>query len=156
MSIRPVGSLILGCPEGLPMRLLTLGLTMGIFLLAPAYVCADISYSSYAFGKRYEVTFTFEALDKTPKWGEDDENPPLSARKALKAANKMKDSLVKDAKGFKWRLVSLDLTPADGERWYWIAHYKALTQKGTGRPPSLKLVVLMDGRAVKPVISDHR
>ncbi len=119
----------------------------------------SISHSSYACGKRYVVTIAYAALDKAPKWAEADENPPLSAKKALKAANDMKDSLMKDSEKPKWILRSLDLRPAGDDRWYWTANYEEEPLNGrrlAGQPPSLKLVVLMDGTAIKPEVTDDK
>jgi hypothetical protein len=118
----------------------------------------SVGHYSHVFGKQFQVIVPYAALDKAPKWTEADENPPLSAKKALKAANKMKDSLVKDNDKFKWSLHSLALTPARGDRWYWMAEYRAHVRRGgsSGPPRSLRLVVLMDGKAIQPKVSDDK
>jgi hypothetical protein len=112
-----------------------------------------IEHASYAFSKQYIVSITSETLEKSPTWKEDDENPPLPARKAIRLANKMKDSLVKDSKDYKWKLQSASLQPSDAGKWYWLVHYDAEFQGAgsTGVPDHLRLVVLMDGTVVKPV-----
>jgi hypothetical protein len=129
--------------EGRCMRIPNSLLAMGILLLLaacnrwqsdePKTVAAassgannlpGIGLGSHALGKRYRVTITYAELDNTPRWSEDEENPPLSAKKALQVANKMKDSLVKDDEKHKWTLESLTLTPAGKSRWYWVVTYE--------------------------------
>lgn len=129
---------------------------MFFFVPVLAYT-TQYSHASYAFSKKYNVSVTSDALEKSPTWKEDDENPPLPARKAIRLANEMKDSLVTDSKDFKWKLQNASLQPADAGKWYWLVHYDAEFQGGsTGRPDNLRLVVLMDGTVIKPVIKDQR
>ncbi len=133
-------------------RLVAAAVTMAL-LIAPSR--ADTTLSSYAFSKRYDVTISGDALEKSPAWKDDAENPPLSARKAIKLANEMKDSLVKDSKDFKWTLQSASLEPAGDGKWYWLVHYDAVFQgSSTGIPNRLRLVILMDGTVIKPVVRD--
>jgi hypothetical protein len=163
-------------PEGLNVRLLITGLAICVVFLSVACIgrqsgeaekggtttaMADdtgfVDYISHAYGKRYEVTVPNALLEKTPKWDGADENPPLSAKKALEAANKMKDSLVSDTKGIKWVLESLALAPSAGARWYWTATYRAACAPGygaSGPPITLTLVILMNGTAIQPKVSD--
>lgn len=58
-------------------------------------------YVSYAFGKEYNVRVTKEMVDRAPQWLEKSENPPLSARKALQAANRLADGLLGKRPGFQ-------------------------------------------------------
>jgi hypothetical protein len=114
---------------------------------------AETTYISYAFGKVFKVTIADEAIDKSPAWKADADNPPLSAKKALRLATDLKNSLVKDSDEYKWKLKTLALEPATGLRWYWIATFEAEFRGfSTGLPNQLRLVVLMDGTAIKPVI----
>jgi hypothetical protein len=114
----------------------------------------DITYYSYTTSKNYTITISREALANSPAWKDDQENPPLSARKAIKLANETKDSLVKDSKDYKWKLRDAALTPAGDEKWYWVIYYEAEFRGGasTGTPHFLRLVVLMDGKVVKPEV----
>jgi hypothetical protein len=126
---------------------------VAVFVAMP--VRADTTYSSYAFSKQYIVSISRAALEKAPSWKDDADNPPLSAKKAIKLANEMKDSLVKDTEDFKWKLESAALKPAGDGKWYWLVHYDAVFQSApTGQPNHLRLVVLMDGTVIKPVIKD--
>ena len=91
--------------------------------------CAEpewrVKLNSYGFGKRYSVTITEQALKNAPAWKEDVENPPVSARRALKLAAEMKDKLVSDDKDWKWVLEAASLVQNKGERWYWQVSYEA-------------------------------
>jgi hypothetical protein len=114
--------------------------------------------NSYAFSKQYTVTITDEALKQAPSWKDDAENPPLSARKAIKLADDTKDSLVKDSKDYKWvlRSASLELVPDSGGKWFWLVNYEAEFQRGgSGVPFGLRLAVLMDGKVVKPEVKEY-
>jgi hypothetical protein len=126
-----------------------------VFLASAAR--AEITLWSYAFAKKYTVTIIDEALKKSPAWENDAENPPLSAKKAIKLANEIKDSLVKDSKDFKWKLRSASLEPAGEDKWYWLINYEAQFQGfSSGIPNHLRLVVLMDGTVVKPEVKDDK
>lgn len=115
-----------------------------------------------AFGKKYIVTVTDAAIQNTPDWDDDAENPPVSAKKAMKLATVMKDSLVKDSDKFKWEMRSLSLMEIK-DKWLWVAHLQAMengplssepvaASEGHKDPHYLSLVVLMDGSVIKPVI----
>jgi hypothetical protein len=127
--------------------------TLAGVLLASA-MSFDITYSSYAIPNNYTVTISSDALAKSPSWKDNEENPPLSARKAIKLANAVKKSLVKDWDDYKWVLVTADLTPDGDEKWYWLINCEAHPQVGasSGVPFCLKLVVLMDGTVVEPQV----
>jgi hypothetical protein len=114
------------------------------------------TYCSSAFGKQYVVTITKMTWMKTPKWVQAEENPLLSARKAIKAASKMKDSLVKSSKEYRWYLDSCSLVPAGDDRWYWTVKYAPLFQafSSAGHRNSLTLIIAMDGTVITPEVSD--
>jgi len=108
--------------------------------------------------KTFTIAVTDADLRTTPSWtGTGD--PPLSARKAIRLLTPVKESLVHNEKDFKtWRLSSLSLKQADQvpDEWYWVATYEAWYDLksgfATGGPYTLYLVVLMDGRVIKPVV----
>jgi hypothetical protein len=115
-----------------------------------------------AEGKSFAVTVTDEALKKTPSWDKAAQNPPLSARKAIELASDLKNALVKDADGWKWKLAGLCLKESDpkstSDKWYWLAYFEAWPTKGGlgGVPPHLYFFVLMDGRVIEPVVRNDR
>jgi hypothetical protein len=124
--------------------------------LLAAYGYADISHASYGFGKQYWVTISRNALEKSPSWSEDSDNPPLAAKKAIKLANEMRDTLVNDTKDYKWIIRDVSLVPDGDGKWYWLVNYEArFPFMASGVPPNLRLVVLMDGTVIRPEVKDY-
>jgi hypothetical protein len=117
-----------------------------------------IDFHNKKSNKHYVVTVTDERLKSTPSWEKRPENPPLSARRALKLANDFKNTFVKDAPGWKWEFQSIGLKhngPANApQKWYWVAYYEEYPLHGFlgGAPPYLFVVVLMDGTVLKPAV----
>lgn len=138
--------------------MLRLCISMLTLAVLAAVAGAEIRVGSSSPGKLHLVTITDEALKNTPSWKDDAENPPFPAGKAIKLANEMKDSLVQDTEDFRWELQTATLTPAGGGKWYWVVEYE-FASKGrisiSGRPYTLRLVVLMDGTIEKPVVKDE-
>ena len=92
-------------------------------------------------------------MKNSPTWEDDAENPPLSARRAVKLANELKNFLVKDSEIWEWKYESASLLQGlVVGKWYWLIQYKAHLKSGGlgGGQPNLSLVVLMDGTVVKP------
>lgn len=114
------------------------------------------SFNSYAFGKRYKTTVTRKALVASPVWRDDADNPPLSARKAIKLADALRATLVKDTEDYAWKRESAEIIFVEHpDRCFWRVHYEAHVKVGssTGMPPALDLFVLMDGTILHPVVS---
>jgi hypothetical protein len=114
-------------------------------------------WSSYYNAKRYDFNITYEQLNETPAWTQDAENPPLSARKAIAQARDYLPKVLTDAK--QWRLGTLGLTAVgDKDKWVYVVEFLGPHPPGVadGPVPSMKLVVLMNGMCVKPVISDWK
>ena len=132
-----------------------LAAAFAVAFLAPVVRAERITIYSYSFSNQYVVRVSGEDLEKSPSWKDDAENPPLSAKKAIKLATEMKDSLVKDSKNYKWTLTSARLEPAGGGKWYWLIYYEAQFPIGTGIPDHLRLVVLMDGKVIKPEVRKY-
>jgi hypothetical protein len=109
--------------------------------------------------KSYYSPVTDAALMKTPAWNAKvDENPPVSARRAIELAVAVKNRLVKDVGDWKWgyhrvRLEYKDI-PSVGRRWYWRINFEAWFD---GMPPEVAprvdVVVLMNGTTIEPVES---
>jgi hypothetical protein len=66
--------------------------------------CFGQSYLSYAEGKKFKIDIVPKDVDRAPKWKEDEDNPPLSARKALKLANAVKERLVTEDEQHHWEV----------------------------------------------------
>lgn len=105
--------------------------------------------------KTYLSTLTDEALKKTPSWVKGAENPPVSARSAIKLATAVKDRLVKDSGRWKWHYFCIHLQYRDyseGKKWYWRVRFEALSDGSLPAvPPTVEVFVLMDGTTTKPV-----
>ena len=127
-----------------------------VVLLAalPALAHADARYlTGHAFEKSYIVSFSSDDLKKTPAWDPSADNPPLSARKALKLAIDYRKTLIPGHADLEWHLEYLGLCQTGG-RWYWLAHFEGFPKNGPGTLHDLYVVVLMDGTIVKPRIED--
>jgi hypothetical protein len=125
-----------------------------LFAAIPTGVQAE-ALSGYAFGKSYVIVVTGDDLKKRPTWDQSAENPPLSARKALKLATDYPRRLIPGHADWEWHLNYLGLRQTEG-MWYWLAHFEALPKNANfeGRAPNLYVAVLMDGTIVKPEIAD--
>jgi hypothetical protein len=131
-------------------------LVMILLVTAPKSIDADAT-AGYAFGKSYTIVVGEEDLKKAPAWDQSAENPPLSARRALKLATDSRQAIIPGHAEWKWELRYLGLRESEG-RWYWLAYFEAFRRRGSssGIPPHLYVAVLMDGTVVKPEIRDSK
>lgn len=132
-------------------------ITIIIFLLtihARAELVVSHSLYSYAEGKKFDFEVTREQLMKAPVWKLQDDSPPLSPRKAEKAATTKFRKLLKDSKGWERDRISLE-DMGDGVHWIYVIEF---SHHGNydGLPPSLKIIVLMDGTIIEPKITDRK
>jgi hypothetical protein len=102
----------------------------------------------------YHVRVPPAVLKRTPAWAEG-QDPPLSPLRAMLLADAKRAKLVQDSADYKWELDKPALRPALGvDRWYYeisyIAHFQGAAS--TGYPPSIRLIVLMDGTVPDPVV----
>jgi hypothetical protein len=118
----------------------------------------QIELSNYVGSQRFDVAFGEDDLMKTPAWKPEAPNPPLSAAEAMRRATDVLNSLAKTSKEVnarKWELRTANLCPVPLDRWYWTVVFEAKTP-GTNSPDnseSLRLVVLMNGKAINPRVS---
>jgi hypothetical protein len=86
-------------------------------------------------------------LAATPKWKDDEENPPLSARKAIIAARKIIAKLTPYGKDATLCSPVLKLRESNGH-WFWVVYFSAddFRQFRSTFP----VVVLMDGVSLLP------
>ncbi|HEV8003995.1 MAG TPA: hypothetical protein VGP63_29285 [Planctomycetaceae bacterium] len=127
-----------------------------MLLAVPRVTHADEFFHGHHFGKSYNVAVTCEVLKKAPVWDESRaENPPISARKALKVATDFRKTLIPDSPKWRWELKFLALHKTDG-RWYWLADFLVVPQPGgiDGESPDFFVAVLMDGTVVKPDVDN--
>ena len=115
------------------------------------------AHHSRVFGKLFTSRIEDDVFDSAPIWGEYEENPPVSARKAIQLADAKQTELVQDNEDYKWqcRFATLVFNRNTGRCYYWWVSYEAVFRGSTtGIPPSLDLYVLMDGKLIEPTVSD--
>lgn len=110
---------------------------------APAFQTRD-----RAFGKTFVSGVSAEMIFFTPTWDEADENPPVSARAALRLAENMRDSFAEAPDGYTWTPGSPTLMQ-QGEHCMWLVYFMA-KRSGDKEKHALTVIVLMDGTAVRP------
>jgi hypothetical protein len=119
------------------------------------YLFRDTAFG-LAFGKEYVIRLTKERMERAPKWTETSDNPPVSARKALQAAERLADRLIGGRPGFKRSLEEGIRLKPTRYGWVWIVYFTwgPTDAMSTGIPHNLAVVILMDGTAVEPEIRD--
>ena len=130
-----------------------------LFLALPT-VGGDIFKShelaSYAEGK--EFLFKIVDIQRMPTWPLDAAYPPFSARKAQMLARKQMDKLVSDGK--EWPLERICLQDmGDNLHWIYVVEFGLPPSKSGGLHRTIevtfRIVVLMDGTVIKPVVTSH-
>jgi hypothetical protein len=126
-----------------------LAITLFIFTVsANAGLIGSFSFVSNPEGEPIEFDITSEQFLKTPIWKVQDDSPPLSPRKADKAATAMFHKLIKNTAG--WERESINLkSMGDGVHWVYEVVFSPVQLK-LGVPPTLHIFVLMDGAVVEP------
>jgi hypothetical protein len=110
--------------------------------------------SSYFQDKRYDFKFSCDVLKTTPAWPDANDGPPLAPRGALRVASAQLAALMQNAES--WRLSEISLRSAcDEPRWFYVITFSPSPPRPDGGiffP--FGLVVLMDGQAVEPRVSE--
>ena len=104
-------------------------------------------------GTKYEFHISDQDLQASPAWPANQENPPLSARRAIDIASKQLAELLPNGKD--WRLYEVTLRVIDNHWVYLVQFLEPLRSTGAGQQDSsgFEIVVLMNGVAVMPRIS---
>lgn len=121
-----------------------------IVVYSASIVLGGRQYSSLPIdGATHIAVVTNEMLRKSPTWEKDAENPPLSARRALKLAEQYVDASVRPNKEWKRELDSIGLVQ-DDDKWFWKADFLWYPRMGSleGHPPNCTVIILMDGTVV--------
>ncbi|HVA45004.1 MAG TPA: hypothetical protein VNH11_01340 [Pirellulales bacterium] len=114
--------------------------------------------TSRAFGKTYKSRMAHDALLNSPTWDKEKADiPPVSPRKAIRLAEKMRNSVVKAPDDWEWHTVDLHLF-LEGDHCVWHATFQAMPiEPAAGLVPrheEVTLIVLMDGTVIEPVVSN--
>ena len=114
---------------------------------------AETTFTVEYGGKKYEFRIAEQDLQKTPAWPPAQENPPLSARRAMDIASKKLATLLPNGKD--WRLYAVTLRPMENRWFYLVEFLEPLRGDGAGQQLStgFQVVVLMDGTAVTPKVT---
>jgi hypothetical protein len=118
-------------------------------LMAQAETTFTVEYN----GKKYEFHIPDQDLQKAPDWPATQQNPPLSARRAIEVARDEISMLLPNGKD--WRLYEVTLRPIDDHWIYLVQFLEPLSGDGKGQQLSsgFQVVVLMNGVAVMPRVS---
>lgn len=122
-------------------------------------------YWSYVDGKKYNFKVTKELLEKTPSWKENDENPPLSVKKAISAATEQLSKFIK-IENWDFQKATLEKTNVTG-KWLYLIEFSEDQMKANppkksgiyeyiGGVKTFRIVVLMDGSTIEPKIEDMK
>lgn len=111
----------------------------------PRVKTGQIVWSTHADGQKYVTTLKISQLLATPTWDEGQENPPLSARKALAAAQEVVARFAPYGKETKLPPPLLKLRENDGH-WFWVVYFSPNDFRQF--QSTFPVVVLMDGSSV--------
>lgn len=119
--------------------------------------------TSRTFGKTYKSCLTGndlrDAIRNSPAWDQETESPPVSPRKAIKLAEKMRKSVLKTPDDWGWRPMDVRLLLL-GDRCVWHVTFQAtpIAPDAGLIPPheEITLIVLMDSAVIKPVLVDEK
>jgi hypothetical protein len=114
---------------------------------------AETTFTVEYAGKKYEFRISDDDLQKTPAWAPGQENPPLSARRAIDVATQELATLLPNGKD--WRLYAVTLRPIESRWIYLVEFLEPVRPNGPERQLSsgFQVIVLMNGVAVMPRVS---
>ena len=122
------------------------------------------SHYSYIDTMVYEFGMTKKQANEFSVWKKENDNPPISPREAINVSKKMLEDLKLINEKWTWELESVQLMPIwftldreDGiELWQYVVVFaRRPNPKPTawsGAVTKIKILVLMNGQAVKPLI----
>jgi hypothetical protein len=117
------------------------------------------TFYHYAEQKQFGSTIDSDAVRRSTAWLPSEADPPLSARSALAAADKLRRERLRDVNGWEWGLESITLLPLDGanHKWCWKVNFEANPTAGfiSGRYPQFSAFVLMNGEVITPEEKDY-
>ena len=137
------------------MKRILLSVIALLWISVTAAAQAQATYNNYRSGNRYDFNIISEQLAKTPEWTEDQDNPPLSPRAAIKIAKTQMQRLFVDAD--KWTSRGLQIHQL-GNRWIYLVEFTEPPPPGALDYISspFRIPVLMNGETVEPQVSAWR
>lgn len=114
------------------------------------------SVSSYFDDKRFDFEFSCDDLRSGPAWLDENDNPPLAPREALRIARVQLSALMQNSE--RWRLSKVVLRPACTEHhWFYVVAFSPPPPRpDEGITSAFELVVLMNGQTIEPKVSPWR
>ena len=111
------------------------------------------TFSSYTEGTRWDFVVSRDDLESSPHWPDTDDSPPIAPRTALRSARLMLARLVSNAD--QWHIRSVNLQQIlSADTWIYIVEfYPPPRSPAGGVVTPMRVVVLMNGRAITPVRS---
>jgi hypothetical protein len=128
-------------------------LLLSLFLVTTLFAAqVETSFTVEYGGKKYEFRISDEELEKTPAWATGEENPPLSARRAIEVGSRQIATLLPNGKD--WRFYAVILRPIENRWIYLVEFLEPLRGNAAGQQVSagFQVVVLMNGSAVVPQV----
>jgi hypothetical protein len=114
--------------------------------------------TSFAFGTVYKSHLERDAILRSPAWDQEkSDRPPVSPKKAIRLAEKVRKAVVKTPDGKKWKVLNMQLLFED-DHCAWCVRFRS-----TPPDPEAGLIdlgeevaffVLMDGTVIEPTVED--
>ncbi|HRX82008.1 MAG TPA: hypothetical protein P5307_23230 [Pirellulaceae bacterium] len=99
----------------------------------------------------YKSVVTAQQIAESPQWLPSDDNPPTSARQAMRVAMARLRQLVeaRALSSLDWKVRSVSLQQWDDETWYWVVSIDAAHRSGGSSLYNASIIVLMNGQAAE-------
>jgi len=136
------------------MRSLIVILIFTLAIQARAVQMDTVSLHVRIKDKEFSTIVTREQVSKTPAWNLRDDFPPLSPRKAERAAITKFHQLLKGSDDWERKRITLE-SIGDETHWYYVVEFAPIEPQ-LGPRTSLEIIVLMDGTVVDPKVEDAK
>jgi hypothetical protein len=115
-------------------------------------------FSSYVNDSRWDAVVRAADVDKSPRWRNSDDSPPLAPRAAVRSARRLLGTLFTHGEQWDLSRVSLQVIAGTEDSWLYLVDFgeRPPLPSGIGSfvGETMTIVVLMDGSAVVP--TSHR
>ncbi len=117
---------------------------IAVISIAHAEEIISGSISAYNNNQKYEYLIKKSALEKSPKWNEDEQNPPLSPRSAVNIAENTLKIYIPETS--QWKLNQLTLRKVS-DSWVYVVSFIGPHPKGQydGIVSTFEIPVVFDG-----------